>query len=302
MAKGEAVDDTPFDPSSIAGDKPSKRRRRAAATTRESSPEDGEKPAGADPALDPDIADDADAHAHPEEFETRPPDIVEVEWQLAKECADFDQNDSGNGQRLIVWFGANLCYVSGMGWLTWRGTHWQRDEGELDARRLAQLLVDKIKLEAFHIEPTTQQAKVLAAAEALKDKPEEELSAAQKGLIGRAEKIRTQLGQKRGKRRNFAVSSGNSGRTASMLIQAASFKAIDQKLLDADLYKFNVRNGTLKFARVPDPEQDLEGDDVKPRFIGEVTISDARSRRHADQDRRGRLRARGRVSAVSPVP
>jgi hypothetical protein len=43
-----------------------------------------EKPAGADPALDPDTADDADAHAHPEEFETRPPDIVEVEWQLPR--------------------------------------------------------------------------------------------------------------------------------------------------------------------------------------------------------------------------
>lgn len=272
MAKGKAVDDEPFDPSKIAGDKPSKRKSRAKAKHESVPPTDDEKPAGADPAIDDDIAEDANAHAHPEEFETRPPDVVEAEWELAKHCADFDQNDSGNGQRLIVWYGANLCYVSGMGWLTWRGSHWQRDEGELDARRLAQLLVDKIKLEAFHIEPSPAQQKLLAAADALKDKPEDELSAAQKGLLGRAEKVRAQLSQKRGKRRNFAVTSGNAGKTAAMLQQAASFKAIDQNLLDSDHYLFNVRNGTLHFSRVADPEQDLDGADVVPRRIGHFNL------------------------------
>lgn len=292
MAKGKAVDDPPFDPSAVAGDKPSKRRRRASKAADTASlppPSEGgrpgggmrgdEWPAGADPALDEDIAEDADAMAHPEEFETRPSDLVEAEWQLAKHCADFDQNDAGNGQRLIIWYGPNLAYVSGMGWLVFRGTHWQRDEGELEARRLCQLLVDKIKLEAHHIEATPAQAKVLHAAEQLKGKDESDLSAAQKGLIGRAEKIRTQLSQKRSKRRNFAVTSGNAGKTAAMLTQAASFKSIDQKLLDANHMLFNVKNGTLVFRRDRDPEQDIEGTDVVPRMIGIVEKRD-----HARED------------------
>jgi hypothetical protein len=65
-----------------------------------------------------------------------------------RSCAPLDQNDRDNARRLIIWFGDDIVYVSGMGWLTWRGTHWQRDEGDLGARLLAQNVVDKIKLEA----------------------------------------------------------------------------------------------------------------------------------------------------------
>src|SRR4051794_19473026 len=89
MAKAEAVDTTPFDPTKVAGDTPKKRRSRAKATHASTLGDEATKrPAGAEPAIDEDaIPDDADATAHPETFETRPPDLVEAEWLLAKECA-----------------------------------------------------------------------------------------------------------------------------------------------------------------------------------------------------------------------
>jgi hypothetical protein len=68
-------------------------------------------------------------------------------------CADLDQNDRDNGRRLIIWYGPDLAYVSGMGWLLFRGTHWERDEGDLAVRLKAQDLVDWIKRELWRQEP-----------------------------------------------------------------------------------------------------------------------------------------------------
>lgn len=272
MAKGEAVTAEPFDPSKVAGDTPAAQKRRTPRKPRA-------KAAAAEP---PDTGDrhDSDAEAPnwtEEELadvadDTRPPELVAVEAAIARLCSGYDQNDAGNAQRLIAWFGPNLCYVSGMGWLTWRGTHWQRDEGELEARRLCQLLVEKIKLEPVHIIATPAQQRLLdAAAHAMKVEFDDR-TPAQHDLIGRAAALRKELNSRRSKRRNFAVSSGNSGRTTAMLAQAASFKAFDQKKLDANHMLFNVLNGTLVFSRIDDPEQDTEGADVVPRKIGHVDI------------------------------
>lgn len=194
----------------------------------------------------------------------------------AETCAALDQNDRDNGKRLLVWFGANLAYVPGMGWLTFRGTHWQRDEGELDARRMAQDVVDCIKLECFFIRPSAAQKRLLEAAGKVLDKPASERTADDLKLVEKAEKAMEQVGAKKGKRRNFAVSSGNAGKTGAMLIQAASHKAVDQAVLDANAMQFNVRNGTLVFSREPDPEQDLtpeaDGKPIPPRLKGKVTF------------------------------
>lgn len=186
----------------------------------------------------------------------QPPGVPPETLERAGRCALLDQNDRDNARRLMIHFGTDMAYVSGMGWLTWRGTHWQRDEGDLGARLMAQNLVDYIKLEAALLKASPAQQYVLdRAIEALKKKPDERTDAEVK-LIGRSEKILEALSKKRSARMNFAISSGNSGKTEAMLKQAASLKAMDAAQLDKDLHQFNLRNGTLRFVKRENDESD----------------------------------------------
>lgn len=226
----------------------------------DAAPEEGEPdygPAGSD--ADDGIDDD---------------DITVEQWQLIRQCAELDQNDRDNGRRLVLWYGADMAYTPGLGWLVFTGTHWKRDEGELSVRLKAQDLVDWIKLEAVCIVATPKQERLLAAAEAVLKKPESEWTEADKKLMKRAESTIDAIGKKKTARRNFAVSSGNTGKTAGMLAQAASHRATDQAVLDHDRKFFNVLNGTLEFGRIEDPEQDLtpepDGSPIPRRHVGAV--------------------------------
>lgn len=290
MARAEAVDDQGFDPQAlrsgarqpqpaVPGDTPAKAKRRRSSPAKKAAPESVEPEAGDDEPYEGDEPDfdevDLDealwggAPEPPSADGPIPPEIDQAINEIAKACAAYDQNDAGNGQRLIAHFGPNLAYVSGLGWLTWRGTHWQRDEGDLEARRWAQLLVERIKREPVYMIATPPQQRVLdRAAVALKLDPDER-KPAEADVIDVAKEIRKALNGRKSKRRNFAVTSGNAGRTAAMLAQAASFQSIDQALLDADHRLFNTRNCTLSFSRKPDPEQE-EAADVAPRFVWEV--------------------------------
>lgn len=191
------------------------------------------------------------------------PHEIAIDWAKVRRCAERDQNDRDNARRLDEWFGDNLAYVSGMGWLTWQETHWARDEGDLRARFLAQEVVDKIKLEPFHIRLDSHKQAIVDLAKPSREIPEDEQSDSDKAKIKRADKILSTLYNKRSKRLNFAVSSGNSGKTKAMLEQAQSLKAIDQDLLDANHMMFNLRSGTLVFWREEHPESDPDD----PRYI-----------------------------------
>lgn len=173
----------------------------------------------------------------------------------ARRCSAWDQNDLGNANRLIHWFGLDLAYVPGMGWLVFAGTHWLRDEGELQVSLRAQQVVEKIKLEALVLEHSPGVVRLLEAAAKAEKKPEEERSKAERKLISSAEDAQRLLAERKSKRRAFAVTSGNRGRTVAMLAQAQSLRAIDPMKLDADPMKFNLRNGTFRFRREPDPER-----------------------------------------------
>lgn len=200
----------------------------------------------------------------------RPADRDPADLEGARHCAGYDQNDRDNARRLIYWFGLDLAYVPGMGWLVFRSTHWVRDDAELEVALRAQDVVDKIKLEALVLEHSPGAIKLLAAAEAAEKKAPDDRSAAEKKLVKTGEALRTALIERRSKRRAFAVTSGNRGRTVAMIAQAASMKAVDPKVLDANHMKFNVLNGTLTFSRVLDPERE-EGSE---RRIGQIAFAD----------------------------
>lgn len=186
-----------------------------------------------------------------------PPDGTSPEdVERGRQCALLDQNDRDNGRRLLIWFGPDIVYISGMGWLTWRGTHWQRDEGDLGVRLFAQNLVDKIKFEAFFIEPSSAAKRLIAAAEAAAKKPDAQKTAADYKLIDRGQAARDEVRRQQSKRHTFAVSSGNAGKTEAMLKQAASLKSLDATALDANHMQFNVANGTVFFSKVENPDSD----------------------------------------------
>nr|WP_248306988.1 phage/plasmid primase, P4 family [Devosia sp. 1635] len=174
----------------------------------------------------------------------------------------MDQNDRDNGRRLVAWFGDHLAYVTGLGWLVWRGTHWLRDEADLDVRLMAQEIVDKIKLEAFEIEASEAQKRILQLADDAMKKPDDKLTSADRSVMAKAIGVRKQISAKRSKRRAWAVTSGNTGKTAGMLQQAQSLKSLPIDRLDSDAMMFNVGNGTLRFWRELDPERP-EGSDRK---------------------------------------
>jgi putative DNA primase/helicase len=241
-----------FDPSAVAG----------ARGDRSPEPPDDDDFGEDDGALP---NDDDDELATPDGLD---PAIVET----ARWCADRDQNDRGNAQRLTAWYGSDMAYVSGLGWLTWRGTHWERDEGDLQARLLAQNIVDRIKLEPLFIVPTGPQQRLLDIAARFRDIPTEQLTGAQQAAIMNAAEVRKALSTRRSKRKAWAVTSGNAGRTTAMLVQATSTKAIDSTTLDADHFLFNVRNGTLRFRRLPDLEQDMDAPDAVPRYVSEMAF------------------------------
>lgn len=194
--------------------------------------------------------------------------VEEAERIVIRWCAGLDQNDRDNGRRLVSWFGTDIAYVTGLGWLVWKGTHWQRDEADLDVRLLAQMIVDKIKLEAVELEASEKQKKICERANELLRK-KAELSSAEERIIKTATEIMTALGKRRSSRIAWAVTSGNAGRTKAMLEQAQSLKALPIDRLDADDMKFNLANGTIRFWKELDPDQPEGGTRMIGRFAFE---------------------------------
>ncbi|HTN63538.1 MAG TPA: hypothetical protein VL147_18615, partial [Devosia sp.] len=218
-----------------------------APATEATAEEEGPPPADPDdpgPDLQDDFTLDDDDEGLPDGID---PMLVEA----LRECAALDPNDRDNGRRLVIHCGGNLAYVQGMGWLVWEGRFWQRDDGELAARLMAQNLVDLIKLEKEFIDYTPAQERLLEAARPKRKIPAEERSQADKELIMNADQAIKQRATKRAQRVKHAISSGNAGKTAAMLQQAASHRSLEAEKLDSDRMRFNVRNGTLVFWREP---------------------------------------------------
>lgn len=152
-------------------------------------------PQADDPSLSQDgVPDGSGPDVPPQDDDELPPvGIEEDDIRRAGECALLDQNDRDNGRRLIAWFGLDLAYVPGMGWMVFSGTHWLRDEGELAARLKAQNLVDKIKLEAVVLDGTPAQLRLLEAAASAEKKRPGEVTEADQKLLTRAAKVREMI-------------------------------------------------------------------------------------------------------------
>lgn len=245
MSEGDPGDEVK---KALATRKPVTEETVAAAPKRGSGKKAGKNDSPLPPADEPEISASA--------FEAPPEGTPPEQIERARGCAELDQNDRDNARRFIIHFGDDIAFVTGMGWLTYNGTHWVRDQGDLGARRLAQDLVDFIKLEARLIEASPAQARALEAAEKALKKPEDKRTSADKSVIGLAAEIRDKLEKRREGRWRFAVGTGNAGKTKAVLEQAAPFKSVEADRLDTDKMQFNVKNGTLRFERRENPDSD----------------------------------------------
>lgn len=182
------------------------------------------------------------------------------EIEILKSCAKLDANDLGNALRLLAWHGDDIVFVAdGPGWHHWCGTHWQVDGGALKVRALAQTISERIKEEAAWIELYPEQQAMVEAAAQLRGKSAEDRSPADAKALKDADALTSMLADIKSKRRSFAITTGNAARTTAMLQQAVSQKSVEPKVLDRDLFKLNIANGTLRFWRendddCPDPD------------------------------------------------
>ncbi|WP_226578830.1 phage/plasmid primase, P4 family [Acuticoccus sediminis] len=151
-------------------------------------------------------------------------------------CAALEGNDTGNGHRLLEWFGDHILHVRDIGWAVWDGKRWCHKGGEEAANRLAQETARRIPFEVPLIKIDDDER---AAMEARGESKE---------AIDKAEK------QRRASRLRHALQSGNSGKLAGMIGVAATHATVDVDQLDAEPLAINVQNGTLRLVEAIDPE------------------------------------------------
>ena len=75
------------------------------------------------------------------------------------------QNDTGNGRRLLRWFGDDVLHVRDVGWLAWTGTYWLRKRGEEMLVQRCQQTAERIALEAAFIAATPSERAAIEAGE-----------------------------------------------------------------------------------------------------------------------------------------
>lgn len=205
---------------------------------------------------------------YPAENERRV-NVDEISLEVLMACSQEPQNDTGNGQRLLHHFGADLLQVRNLGWHVWAGTHWEREGGNEMATRLAHRTASRIALEADVMAATPKEQAAIDAGEqargtmlwiekakgqidARKDQQWQMLSR----IVAVGAEAQTALESRQTARRKYSVSSGNAGKIRGMLDQALPYRTVTVDGLDADALAFNVKNGTIRFVydEVPDPD------------------------------------------------
>jgi putative DNA primase/helicase len=100
-----------------------------------------------------------------------PPDSCGIDPELIAACAAEPLNDTGNGQRLLKYFGNRILNVREVsskqdpGWHHWTGTHCCGEGGADAAMLLAQETAARIQLEADYIGILPKECDAIEAAD-----------------------------------------------------------------------------------------------------------------------------------------
>lgn len=192
---------------------------------------------------------------------------------IFQECARFEQNDTGNGKRLLAHFGRDILHVRDIGWHFFGGTHWCLEGGQERVEICAQKTAALIAKEVRYLEPSKAEAEAMRQAEHLAGRSDD-LSEDDKKIALAAKLAGASYDNRRGKRRAWSVSCGNRSRTIAMISQALPHRTIAPDDMNREKHYFNVQNGTLCFRRrVMQVRDDECPDPDTERFIERVDVS-----------------------------
>ena len=147
------------------------------------------------------------------------------------ELAKLPLNDLGNRDRFIRRNGGDLLTIDEMGWHAWDGTRWSAKGGEATSQICAQRTAEDMAAKEVPTLPDFDEP----------EPPEGDTKEAHTMWKKRRDHI---LGPRLALKA-FALKSGNVDRCRAMVQHAAPHLRIDAESLDADPWKFNVRNGTI---------------------------------------------------------
>ena len=158
-----------------------------------------------------------------------PTDANQVSRDVLVACAHEPQNDTGNGQRLLHWFGSDIVHVRDMGWHFWTGTHWEGEGGDEVVMRHAQTVAARILLEADVIAATPNEQRAIDnasdARDAMraieKDKPGGKAKLDQRWqmlsrVVEAGKAAQASVKARQIARRKYSISSGNKGKVVNM--------------------------------------------------------------------------------------
>lgn len=181
----------------------------------------------------------------------------------------FPLNDIGNGRRFVTYFGDSAMRIPRVGWFTWCGTHWKRDDDELAVRRLGQQISALMEREIERLTLDDWQMQALDTLDAdeaelkrltANKSPSEEERAALGEIemkVRKARGLRAYLSHIKKTHRAFAKSTGNSAKIDAMLREGSVSISHTLDAVDADPLVVNTETATLRFkvTPAPDPEQ-----------------------------------------------
>ncbi|MDI3335880.1 phage/plasmid primase, P4 family [Defluviimonas aestuarii] len=200
------------------------------------APDDSAPPDDAPPAIDPDT--------------------------IRRACG-FPLNDFGNGQRFALYFGEDVIWVPRVGWFVWNGKMWRKDPDEIEVRRRAQQIAERVEAEVPYLVLSDRQMELLAKERDLVEERKSEsnnkdddgnLLPDAKARIDRIDvdlmaigTMKKRLADLRKGHRRFAQQSGNSARIANAYMEAGTMVARQLDELDADPLMINTDSGILRF-------------------------------------------------------
>lgn len=223
--------------------------------------------------------------------------------ELLAACAKLDQNDTGNGARLLAHFGEDMLWVRDIGPHVWCGSHWEYGGADEAFIRFAQRAAARIRLEDEYLDYTADEAEAIEAAKDIDtdvlaidgrkaSDEDRKRKAKARAAVARAEAAAGSLAERRASRRRFSISSGNTQRINGMLAQAAAHHTVTPDLLDAEKLAINVRNGTLRL--IKEKTREIDPDCPDPNVTRWIDVTRWRVRR--DPHRRA-----DRISKIMPV-
>lgn len=207
-----------------------------------------------------------------EDLSPPPPDDSHAMAARLSECAGFPLNDYGNGLRFRAHFGADTMFVPRVGWFTWSGQVWQKDDDQLAVRSHAQKLTDLIIREMPYLPmPETERAllaqrnDIISRRSDLEKIAKDDRSPEQVSELGdlvRKSDLLSEIEKRhksaRARHRSFANTTGNSARIDNASKEAGVALAQAFEDLDAAPLDVNCESDVLRFT-VEDMQDDGAG-------------------------------------------